>query len=161
MKAFFGIEKIVSGGQTGADRAAFDFALANGIGTGGFIPKGRIAEDGLIPFHYLNLTETDSADLAVRTELNALHSDATLIFSHGRLTGGSLLTRQLVEKNSKPFLHIDLNIEHTDSVAEWLASHPITILNIAGSRASEDRLIYTHTKAFLLKLSDWSTDSLR
>ena len=88
------LEKIVSGGQTGADRAALDFARANGLGIGGWVPRGRLAEDGLIPEDYLGLLEADSTDPAVRTALNVRDSDATLILSHGPLTGGSLLTLQ-------------------------------------------------------------------
>ena len=86
------ISRIVSGGQTGADRAAFDYALANEIEIGGFVPKNRAAEDGAIPAKYPNLRETETEDSAERTRLNVLNSDATLIFSHGALAGGSRLT---------------------------------------------------------------------
>ena len=103
------LEKIVSGGQTGADRAALEFARANGLGTGGWVPRGRLAEDGPIPEDYLGLLEADSTDPAVRTALNVRDSDATLILSHGPLTGGSLLTLQEATGIEKPVLHLDLD----------------------------------------------------
>ena len=74
------ISKIISGGQTGADRAAMDFALENKIEIGGFVPKNRLAEDGRISEKYLNLVETETEDYAERTELNVKNSDATLLF---------------------------------------------------------------------------------
>lgn len=150
------IKKIISGGQTGVDRAAFDFALENGIETGGFVPKGRRAEDGKIPQKYPNLIETETKNYAVRTELNVLNSDATLIFSHGKLTGGSLLTRKLAKKHKKPFLHIDFEIltirKAVETVSEWINSIDCKSLNIAGPRASGDAKIYGKTKRFLKQL---------
>jgi predicted Rossmann fold nucleotide-binding protein DprA/Smf involved in DNA uptake len=150
------IRKIISGGQTGADRAAFDFALENGIGISGFIPKKRRAEDGRIPDKYEDLIETETEDYAERTRLNVENSDATLILSHGELKGGSLLTRELAEKCEKPFLHIDLNAASVEKAVgktrKWLASINCENLNIAGPRASEDPLIYGRTKEFLQRL---------
>lgn len=147
------IAKIVSGGQTGADRAAFDFALENHIEIGGFVPKNRRAEDGRIAEKYQNLTETETEDPAERTELNVKASDATLILSHGKLMGGSLLTKEFAEKYEKPFLHIDfsdLTVEQAvEKTREWLDSVDCENLNIAGPRASEDREIYDATKKFL------------
>ena len=83
---------IVSGGQTGVDRAAWAAAIELGLPIGGWVPKGRLAEDGEIPARYAGLREAESAEPAVRTALNVRDSDATLIFSHGPLTGGSRLT---------------------------------------------------------------------
>src|SRR5262245_10154727 len=102
------VERIVSGGQTGADRAALDFALANGIHTGGWVPRGRLAEDGRIPDRYPGLFETESDDPAVRTARNVRDSDATLILSHGPLCGGSLRTLEEAGRARKPVLHLDL-----------------------------------------------------
>lgn len=148
--------KIVSGGQTGADRAAFDFALENDFKIGGFVPKNRRAEDGVISDKYENLIETETGNPAERTELNVKISDATLILSHGKLAGGSLLTRKFAEKYQKPFLHIDFSIYKIESAAEitrrWLDKINCENLNIAGSRASEDAEIYEKTKEFLRKL---------
>ncbi len=150
------ISKIISGGQTGADRAAFDFALENNIEIGGFVPKNSRAEDGRISERYLNLIETETENYAERTELNVKHSDATLLVSHGDLQGGSLLTKKFAEKYKKPFLHIDfaaLTIEQAViNTKKWLDSTRCKNLNIAGSRASEDAKIYKTTKVFLQQL---------
>src|SRR5690349_20784185 len=102
------LKKIVSGGQTGADRAALDVALEHGFEIGGWVPNGRLAEDEPIPNSYANLLEADSTDPSARTILNVRDSDATLIVSHGPLQGGSLLTLQESLKLGRPVLHIDL-----------------------------------------------------
>ena len=145
--------KIISGGQTGADRAAFDFALENGFETGGFVPRNRLAEDGRISERYLNLIETETETLAERTELNVKNSDATLILSHGHLKGGSLLTKEFAEKYKKPFLHIDFSAlsfeQAVNKTQKWLDSIDCKNLNVAGSRTSEDSEIYDKAKAFL------------
>lgn len=150
------IKTIISGGQTGADRAAFDFALENGIEIGGFVPKGRRAEDGKISASYPNLIETPKRNYTERTELNVQNSDATLIVSHGKLTSGSLLTKKFAKKHQKSFLHIDyLDASIEESVQKtrkWLASIKCKRLNIAGSRASTDAEIYEKTKLFLAEL---------
>lgn len=150
------IKTIISGGQTGADRAAFDFALENKIEIGGFVPKGRRAEDGRISVNYPNLTETATRNYAERTELNVQNSDATLIVSHGSLTRGSLLTKKFAIKHQKPFLHIDFLESKTEEPAEkareWLVSIQCQRLNIAGPRASTDAEIYERTKLFLTEL---------
>ncbi len=147
------LERIVSGGQTGADRAALDFALANGIPIGGWVPRGRLGEDGPIPERYAGLHETDSPDPAIRTALNVRDSDATLILSHGSLTGGSLLTLQEATRAGKPVLHLDLG-RHSPACAgedlrRWLAATRPRVLNVAGPRASVDPRIAVATKAVL------------
>ena len=148
--------KIISGGQTGADRAAFDFALENGFEIGGFVPKSRLAEDGRISEKYSNLAETVTENPAERTELNVKNSDATLILSQGELKGGSLLTKEFAEKYKKPFLHIDFSAVPCELAArktqKWLDSIDCGNLNISGSRASEDSEIYDKAKAFLQNL---------
>jgi len=150
------IKTIISGGQTGADRAAFDFALENKIEISGFVPKGRRAEDGRISAHYPNLTETATRNYAERTELNVENSDATVIVSRDRLTRGSLLTKKFAEKHQKPFLHIDFLESTTEESAakarKWLDSIKCRRLNIAGPRASTDAEIYEKTKLFLTEL---------
>ena len=147
------LEKIVSGGQTGADRAALDFALARGLGIGGWIPKGRLAEDGRIPDRYGGLVETDSADPAARTARNVRDSDATLILSHGPLAGGSLLTLREATRAGKPVLHLDLRraplAAAGDQLRRWLAEHRPRVLNVAGPRASDDPSIAAATGAVL------------
>jgi hypothetical protein len=140
------IEKIISGGQTGADRAALDFALERGIEIGGYVPKGRLAEDGKIPEKYPNLIETKTAEPEERTRFNVIHSDATLVFSQGDLTGGSKLTLRLARKFEKPALHVNLSKmsapDAAGRVQPWLTETHCKILNIAGPRASEDKNIY-------------------
>ena len=89
--------------------------MENNIETGGYVPQGRVAEDGRIPEKYQNLVETESVDPAVRTMKNVLASDATVMVSHGELSGGSLLTRQLAKKYKKPVLHIDISEISIDS----------------------------------------------
>jgi UDP-N-acetylglucosamine transferase subunit ALG13 len=125
---------------------------------GGFVPKGRIAEDGKISDKYPNLIETKTTNYTERTELNVINSDATIIFSHGNLTGGSLLTRKSAEKHKKLFLHINLLEEHSEIKLQkakyFLQTTNCKTLNIAGSRASEDSKIYQKTKIFLTNLFD-------
>ena len=147
------LEKIVSGGQTGADRAALDFALANDLRIGGWVPRGRLAEDGPLPERYVGLDETDSADPGVRTARNVRDSDATLLVSHGPLAGGSLLTLREAIRASKPVLHLDLDRLSAASAGErlrrWLAVVRPRVLNVAGPRASEDPGIAEATAALL------------
>lgn len=150
------IRKIISGGQTGADRAAFDFALENGIEIGGFVPQNRRAEDGMIDEKYPNLYETRSKNPVRRTELNVKYADATLIVSHGKLTGGSKKTWQFTQKHGKPYLHIDFSVLPLSRAVvvtrQWLASINCRELNVAGARASKDPAIYEKTREFLKKL---------
>jgi hypothetical protein len=149
-------KKIISGGQTGADRAAFDFALENKIEISGFVPKNRRAEDGRIPEKYPNLVETETEEYSERTELNVKNSDATLILSHGELVGGSKLTGEFAEKYRKPFLHIDFSTLRFEQAIErakdWIDKIECETLNVAGSRASDDLEIYQKTKDFLRRL---------
>lgn len=134
------VDKIISGGQTGADRAALDFALSHGIAHGGWCPKGRRAEDGKIATHY-HLTETDSTFYDARTEANVRDSDATVIFSLAPiLEGGSKLTFNVAKKLKKPVLHLHpgLVFEASDELAAFIARYKVHILNVAGSRVSKE-----------------------
>jgi hypothetical protein len=146
--------RIVSGGQTGADRAALDAALELGLEAGGWVPLSRQAEDGTIPDRYPNLQEAESELPAVRTELNVRDSDATVIFSHGALTGGSALTESLARKLAKPLLHLDLSRVSESSAAAalcgWLVRHRPETLNVAGPRESQDPAIHAATKRVLI-----------
>lgn len=153
MKSSYGVEKINSGGQTGVDRAALDFAMERGFEVGGFVPQGRIAEDGTIPARYVNLVETESDDPSERTRLNIENSDATLIISRGPLGGGSALTFDIARSFEKPVIHIDLVddqiVEAAREAQAWLDSRHCRRLNIAGPRASEDSEIYDLTLQLL------------
>lgn len=99
------ITKIISGGQTGADQAALDFAIENDILHGGWIPKGRKTEDGVLSEKY-RLEEMPTASYPKRTEKNILDSDGTIIFSCGKLTGGSALTWKLAKQHDKPWVRL-------------------------------------------------------
>lgn len=130
------IDRIVSGGQTGVDRAGLDVAIALHIPHGGWCPKGRKAEDGTIPGSY-RLRETPAAEYQQRTEWNVRDSDATLILTRGEPTGGTALTIRLAAACARPCLVIDLNAAPApETVSTWLATNHIKVLNIAGSRES-------------------------
>jgi hypothetical protein len=147
------LEAIVSGGQTGADRAALEFALAVGIPIRGWIPKGRQAEDGEISMRYSGLVECDSADMAVRTALNVRDSDGTVALSHGPLAGGTAFAAAEAKRRARSFLHLDLAQLEIRSAAErlrsWLIEHEIRVLNVAGPRHSDDELIFARTLVVL------------
>ena len=116
------ITKIISGAQTGADRAALDFALKYYIPHGGWIPKGRLAEDGPLPDKY-QLQEMPTISYPKRTEQNVIDSDGTLIFSRGKPTGGTDYTRKMVLKHKKKLVHIDLKLQTSyDAAYEILSS---------------------------------------
>ena len=140
------IDRLVSGGQTGVDRAAFDVALELDVPMGGWVPLGRIDENGFIPDRYPGLRETDSAEPAVRTERNVRDSDATLLVSHGELAGGSALTVQACGRLGRPVLHVDLGLQSADEAARrirrWIADLDPRVLNVAGPRHSEDPTVY-------------------
>ena len=144
---------IVSGGQTGVDRAAWDVALELGLAIGGWVPKGRLAEDGAIPARYANLREADSTDPAVRTRLNVRDSDATLIISSGPLTGGSLLTMREATRLGRPVKHFDVAILQGELAAAeiqtWLEAVRPAVLTVAGPRASGDPAIGARAAAIL------------
>lgn len=146
------IKKIISGGQTGADRAALDVAIKFNIEHGGWIPAGRRAEDGALPEKY-NLTEMDTESYPKRTEQNIRNSDGTLIVSRGKLKGGSLLTWEFAQKFNKPCFHIDLlnfdEFEAAIAMHGFVSDHQVEILNVAGPRASHDPGIYKSVKDIL------------
>lgn len=145
-------QKIVSGGQTGVDRAALDVAIALGIPHGGWCPRGRRAEDGQIPECY-RLEETDSAEYPERTERNVIDSDATLILCGGQPAGGTLLTLRLAEKHEKPCWVVDLDRPcGSDAVRRWLESTSVRTLNIAGPRESQRPGVGTAARSFLTAL---------
>jgi hypothetical protein len=147
------VHTIISGGQTGADRAAWDAAIELGLEIGGWVPKGRWAEDGPIAESYRGLRETDSATPSERTRHNVREADATLIVSHGPLAGGSALTMDEALRAAKPVLHIDLQTMDpavaAHAVREWLDTIRPRVLNVAGPRASEDPTIYDSVAALL------------
>lgn len=148
--------RIISGGQSGADRAALDAAIRLGIPHGGWLPRGRKAEDGPLPARY-RLRETETARYRERTEKNIVDSDATLILSFGPLTGGSALTESLALRHDRPCLIIDLaevpRDEAAAAVEQWLRRYTIRTLNVAGPRASNQPGIYDAVLNLLLAVN--------
>jgi len=146
------IETVISGGQTGVDRAALDTAFLLNISCGGWCPKGRRAEDGRIPNKY-PLRETPSEHYAQRTEWNVLSSDGTLILTCGDLIGGTAYTAQIAELTEKPLLILELSADtDTHAFFEWICNHEIQKLNIAGLRESQSLGIYDRTTRYLFAL---------
>ena len=130
------ITRIVSGGQTGADRAALDAALERGVPCGGWCPRGRRAEDGPIPDCY-PLEETDSIHYPPRTALNIRRSDGALVLTCGRPDRGSRLTVRLCGEYGKPCLSVDLASPPSragalEAIRGWMAAHQVRELNVAG-----------------------------
>jgi len=143
------IVQVISGGQTGVDRAALDVAEELGIARGGWCPRGRQAEDGCIPARY-PLRETPNRDYPERTAWNVRDADATLVLTRGPLRGGSALTFRLAVKAGRPVLVVDLaENDETKSVGEWLQRHGVAVLNVAGPRESENLGIGSQARAFL------------
>jgi len=147
------LKKIVSGGQTGVDRAALDAAIRMGISHGGWIPKGRITEEGPLPDRY-KLDEMPTDSYPERTEKNVIDSDGTLIISRGAPQGGTDYTRKMALRHGKQMLHIDLSLnpnplDAASLVTSWVEMHNIGTLNVAGPRASKDPEIYGAALALL------------
>lgn len=143
------IPKIVSGGQTGVDRGALDFALSHDLPCGGWCPKDRRAEDGSVPSHY-PLQESTQRDYSQRTEWNLRDSEATLILTRGKLEGGTALTRRLARKLKRPFFVVDLLAPPLLEVVQtWLREHQVQVLNVAGPRESRNPGIQVEAQRYL------------
>ncbi len=128
--------RIVSGGQTGVDRAALEVAQELGLPCGGWCPRDRKAEDGPIPERF-PLQETASAKYDVRTRRNVRDSDGTLVLTFGEPSGGTALTVAAAERLGKPLLVLDLDLQPTPAlVAEWASLHRLQTINVAGPRES-------------------------
>ena len=152
------LRKIISGGQTGADRAGLDFAIKLGLEHGGFVPRGRRAEDGRISDRY-NLTELSSISYVVRTKRNVREGDGTVVFSLDPiLTGGSALTFEYAGQVRKPKIHIhksatDFSDEafnkEVSRLKDFIQSNRIAVLNVAGPRESSQPGVYAFTLMML------------
>ena len=141
--------KIISGGQTGVDRAALDAALELKMDCGGFCPKGRKSEDGRIPEKY-PLTETATGEYPERTEWNVKTGDGTLVLIDKDADKGTTLTINLCRQYNKPFLPVDLSKKNQpEAMIQWIKENHIKILNIAGSRESSSPGIYHKAYNFL------------
>ena len=130
---------VISGGQTGSDRGGLNAAIKIGIPHGGSCPRGRKAEDGVIPPRY-KLKETLSDQYPVRTEINVVESDGTVVFTLGKAERGSALTLSLCKKHKRPSLHLDLvqlrDAQASKIFSDWLTRERINVLNVAGNRES-------------------------
>jgi hypothetical protein len=146
--------RIVSGGQTGVDRAALDVSLELGIPCGGWCPRGRKAEDGPISSRY-PLRETPTAEYAQRTEWNVRDADGTLVLTRGQPEGGTALTIALARRQEKPYLVLDLGEAlPLKKVRAWAEAHQVQTLNVAGPRESDNPGIYEQALAVLRQVLD-------
>jgi len=160
------IEKIISGGQTGVDRAALDAGIDINIHIGGWCPKGRLDENGIIPEKYSELTEvagnfqTEQENYDLRTKLNIRDSEATLILLPSipmpdNIKDGTLLTIQEVKRQDKPFYLLDLSANKITAVQEckdWIYKNSISVLNVAGPRESNCKGIYDLSYEFMIQI---------
>ncbi|QDS92343.1 Putative molybdenum carrier [Roseimaritima multifibrata] len=143
---------IVSGGQTGVDRAGLEAAIALGLSHGGWCPRGRLAEDGVVPSRF-ELQENDSDDYTVRTEQNVVDSDATLILYEIQLKGGTRLTQRLARRWDRPVLCIQIDQPWSIQTArDWLLQHQPERLNVAGPRESSAPGIQERAMQALLRI---------
>ena len=144
--------KIISGGQTGVDRAALDVAIELGLQYGGFCPKGRLAEDGIIQDKY-KLTELHTSQYKMRTFANVQASDGTLIIHGGTASGGTLKTKDYCQMLNKPFIEINLLKDLKKILVNfdyWIIENHIVIMNVAGPKESETS-IYDRTFSLLME----------
>lgn len=149
MTAPHSVVRVVSGGQTGVDRAALDVALALGIACGGWVPRGRKAEDGRIADRY-PLREAPGPSYALRTRLNVRDSDATLVLCRGVPTGGTALTLAFAQQLGRPARIVDLDAaEPPAETRRWLADARVRTLNVAGPRESTSSGIHDDAVAHL------------
>ena len=143
------IEKIISGGQTGVDRASLDAALAAGIEIGGWCPAGRYAEDGPIAEKY-PLQSSDDLDHTVRTENNVRDSDGTLAIYRQHLRGGTAYAVEMARQLGKAVLAIDMNSPPpVSTVVDWVSRHQLHVIHIGGQRESTSPGIYVQARAFI------------
>ena len=151
------ILRIISGGQTGCDRAALDAAIALGISHGGYVPKGRLAEDGIVPHKY-SMQEISSRHYQARTKKNVDSATATLVFATAPHSKGVALTIQYAQASRKPCLVVPLeNLGDpllADKVVAFLKKHSMAVINVAGPRESSfgGGSAYQLTYDFLLRV---------
>lgn len=152
-KGFAKIARVVSGGQTGADRAALDAAIAAGVPVGGWCPRGRRAEDGVIDERY-PLTETPDAAVEQRTAWNVRDSDATLVLVLRDADAGTAFTIEEAERLGRPVRQVELpaGVAEVRRVRTWLDEHDVSVLNVAGPRESNAPGLYEAARRFLLRL---------
>ncbi len=148
------IPQIISGGQTGVDQGALDFALNNNIECGGYCPKGRKSEMGIIPYKY-PVIEIESEKYIDRTRKNIIESDGTLVIRDSVETmQGTKETLKFCKRLSKAYFVINVDTEDIDKLNfnNWLTQNKIKVLNIAGNRESENPGIRGKAYLFLTEL---------
>ena len=155
---FHGVSKIVSGGQTGVDRAALDVAIEIGLAHGGWCPKGRLCEGGVIDSRYA-LQEHASPEYSARTRQNVVDSDGTLVLYQFRLSGGTALTCRLAGELNKPLCRVRLDRPSDPLiVVRWLLDNRISVLNVAGPRGSAHPKLELLARRFLINLFSQTAD---
>ncbi len=153
--------RIVTGGQTGADRGALQAALDRGVPCGGWCPDGRQAEDGEIPA-FFPVRELPGGDYAERTVRNARDADAICVVRFGETDPGSKLATAACRREDKPYLYLDAHETEADDAAmqllEFVKSNNVKTLNVSGPRASLHPAAEAWTRAvlrtFLMALQD-------
>jgi hypothetical protein len=149
------LQRVISGGQTGADRAALAAAKAAGVATGGWMPKGFRAQDGPRPelAALYGVREHTSDRYPPRTALNVKESDATLRFATEWDSPGEVLTQRMCERYGKPHLDITPGGPITPAdVVEWLVRNKVRVLNVAGNAERTAPGIGVLTTAFLTEV---------
>ena len=154
------LKKVISGGQTGVDRAALDAAIKLNIPHGGWCPKGRTAIDGIVPKKY-KLQETDSSLYPPRTRKNVEDADGTLVYADGEYSRGTELTIKIAKGWGRPLLVIDNFVSTPIKTAQdWVTINKIKILNVAGpSDRGRHEGIYGKSYQFLLELFSVCSES--
>lgn len=126
------LKKVISGGQTGADRTGLECAKALGLETGGWIPRGCRTEDGLDPsLLAFGCVEHRSPEWAPRTIANVEDAEATVWFGNKTSPGGRL-TEGTCNKLGKPFF------DNPDSFVMLYISQTYETINVAGNRKSKN-----------------------
>jgi hypothetical protein len=144
--------KIISGGQTGVDRAALDAALACGLQCGGWVPRGRRAEDGPIAEAY-PMSEMKSSAYEARTRQNVIDSDATLILTRGEPEGSTREALTIAQELKRPYHIVDLKRTHSPLAAlRWIEAKRPDVLNVAGPHESNAPGVYDEAELFLKHL---------
>jgi hypothetical protein len=143
------LRKIISGGQTGADQAALDAAIKYGMPHGGWIPKGRKTEKGVLPSRY-QMEEMKTGRYSRRTRQNVLDSDGSIIFFYEKVSGGTKYTWKTARKHKKPFMLINLcelpAFQAVSAIWSWVCENSVGVVNVAGPRARKSPRIYEAVK---------------